>query len=123
MLNLALLPPFWQTHVMCSPFFIRLVTTRFVLLYWWTRNSSVTAKNTTVALQRFQSCLAIFTLVIIHTSICRHLFFLFVSTFWASYCRVQYYFHSIIFCLLLYNLSSLWLVQFLSCLFLICQIQ
>ena len=61
------------------------LTTLYVLLNWRTRNSAITAKYTTVALQRFQSSFTIFTFVKELTSICWHYFFFFVSTSWASY--------------------------------------
>ena len=68
-----------------QPIFRSSVTARFVLLNWWTFHCSVTAINTTVALQWFQSCLATFTFVEVLTSICRHFFFFLVSTVGTSY--------------------------------------
>ena len=58
-------------------------------LYRWARNCAVGTKNTTITLLWFEQATAAFTLVIPLAGICGHSFCFFVTTFWASNCRLQ----------------------------------
>jgi hypothetical protein len=92
---------FVYTLLAVRAFFLRSATF-LVLLNWWTFLAPITAINTAVSLLWFQYSFAVFALVKVLASICRHCFFFFVSAVGASDCWLQFYFHFIFpFCLLL----------------------
>lgn len=69
-------------------FLLLFSTTFFVLLNWWTGNTSVATINTTVAMIWFKNLFAIFTFVKILASIGWHSFFFLMPTIGTSYCRL-----------------------------------
>src|SRR5690554_69778 len=74
-----------STRLAVRAFFLRSATF-LVLLNWWTFLAPITAINTAVSLLWFQYSFAVFALVKVLASICRHCFFFFVSAVGASDC-------------------------------------
>ena len=71
---------FYAACLYLSTYGFCLLTTAFVILYWRTGYSSITAKNTTITLQRFKSGITLCANIKILTGICRHRFFFLVLT-------------------------------------------